>query len=68
MNGQGYTMSSITNLNQGNAVVNEHGTSKHAKTDGWTSRDTVRVLKGADDIQRNRVAGASSAASGSLLS
>lgn len=39
-------MSSITNLNQGNAVVNEHGTSKHAKTDGWASRDTLRVKKG----------------------
>lgn len=61
-------MSSITNLNKGNAVVNEHGTSKHAKTDGWASQDALRVKKRADDIQRNRVAGASSAASGSLLS
>lgn len=39
-------MSSITNLNKGNAVVNEHGTSKHAKTDGWASQDALRVKKG----------------------
>lgn len=39
-------MSSITNLNQGNAVVNENGTSKHAKTDDWASQDTLRVENG----------------------
>lgn len=38
-------ISSITNLDQGNAVVNEHGTSKHAKIDNWASQDTLRMKK-----------------------
>lgn len=57
-------ISSITNLDQGNAVVNEHGTSKHAKTDNWASQDTLRMKK----EQMTFNAGASSAASVSFLS